>query len=76
MLASHSNVIVLFNVLLLILQVMKDEMELVQQMENVDDRDSEHYIDQLERILSAKASAIGSLQDELSSFQHYRAAMC
>lgn len=51
-------------------------MELVQQMENVDDRDSEHYIDQLERILSAKAHAIGSLQDELSSFQHYRAAMC
>ena len=52
---------------------MKDEMELVQEMENVDDRNSELYIDKLERILSIKSEAIGSLRDELNSFQEFRA---
>ena len=56
-------------------QVMKDEMELVQEMENVDDRNSELYIDKLARILAAKSQAIGSLRQELLTFQQYRSAM-
>ena len=51
---------------------MKDEMELVQDMENVEDRNSELYIDKLERILDVKSVAISSLRNELSSFQQYR----
>ena len=53
-------------------QVMKDEMELVQEMENVEDRNSESYIDKLESILDVKSSAISSLRNELYSFQQYR----
>jgi hypothetical protein len=48
-------------------------MELVQEMENVDDRDSELYIDKLDRILRAKSEAIGGLRSELGRFQRYRA---
>ncbi len=55
-------------------QVMKEEMELVQDMENVDERDSELYLDKLEHILLAKAAAIDELRGELSVFQKYRAA--
>ncbi len=51
---------------------MKDEMELVQEMENVDERDTEIYIDKLERILDVKSVAIHALKDELDSFQHFR----
>lgn len=54
---------------------MKDEMELVQEMENVDDRNSELYIDKLERILAIKSEAIGSLRNELNSFQQFRSAI-
>jgi hypothetical protein len=53
-------------------EVMKDEMELVQEMENVDERDTEIYIDKLERILDVKSVAIHALKDELDSFQHFR----
>jgi hypothetical protein len=53
-------------------EVMKDEMELVQDMENVDDRNSELYIDKLERILDVKSEAIYLLRTELNSFQQYR----
>jgi hypothetical protein len=52
---------------------MKEEMELVQEMENVDDRDSELYIDKLDRILQSKSEAIGGLRAELGRFQKYRA---
>ncbi len=48
-------------------------MELVQEMENVDDRDSELYIDKLDRILQSKSEAIGGLRAELGRFQKYRA---
>lgn len=51
---------------------MKDEMELVQSMEDVDNRDSELYIDNLESILDAKEAAISALQKELQSFQKFR----
>ena len=50
-------------------------MELVQEMENVDDRDSEMYVNKLERILQAKSEAIGALRHELNYFQQYRSAM-
>jgi len=53
-------------------EVMKDEMELVQEMENVEDRNSEEYIDKLESILDVKSSAISLLRNELYSFQQYR----
>jgi hypothetical protein len=57
-------------------QVMKEEMELVQEMENIDERDSDRYIDRLDRLLGAKGDAIASLRAELNSFQSYRTAMC
>lgn len=60
--------------LLLLLQVMKEEMELVQEMENVDDRDAELYIDRLQDILEDKARAIGELRDTLHLFQQFRRA--
>lgn len=47
-------------------------MELVQEMENVEDRNSEVYIDKLESILDVKSSAISLLRNELYSFQQYR----
>lgn len=55
---------------------MKEEMELVQEMENIDERDSDRYIDRLARLLSTKAEAITALRSELNTFQSYRAAMC
>ena len=51
---------------------MKTEMELVQDMENVDDRDSELYIDKLDKLLRTKFDAIGSLRAELEDFQRFR----
>eukprot|EP01031_Cornospumella_fuschlensis_P033740 gene33740-40820_t len=54
-------------------EVMKDEMELVQEMEAVEERDSEGYLDHLERILDVKSLAIGTLRKELDSFQRFRA---
>lgn len=53
-------------------QVMKEEMELVQEMENVDDRDAELYVDRLQAILEDKARAIGELRDTLHLFQQFR----
>lgn len=54
-------------------EVMKDEMELVQEMEAVEERDSDGYLDHLERILDVKSLAIGTLRKELDSFQRFRA---
>jgi hypothetical protein len=51
---------------------MKDEMELVQEMENVDDRNTDLYIDKLEMILNVKNEAVATLREELSRFQHQR----
>ncbi len=47
-------------------------MELVQEMENVDDRDAELYVDRLQGILEDKARAIGELRDTLHLFQQFR----
>jgi hypothetical protein len=47
---------------------MKEEMELVQEMENVDERNTDLYVDKLELILRAKSNAISSLQSELHRF--------
>ena len=51
---------------------MKIEMELVQAMEDNDDRDLEHYMSSLEVMLGSKEEAVSSLQKELKGFQHYR----
>jgi hypothetical protein len=51
---------------------MKVEMELVQEMENVEERNSENYLDRLEELLSTKIEAIDALRSELTSFQQYR----
>lgn len=53
-------------------QVMKTEMELVQEMENADDRDAERYVDDLEVLLQAKYAAISKLRDAIRDFQSYR----
>lgn len=53
-------------------EVMKVEMEIVQQMENVEDRDSRRYVKKLENILNMKSSAISKLKTELNSFRKYR----
>lgn len=52
---------------------MKEEMELVQDMENVDERDSELYLHKLDSLLAAKSAAIDDLRGELTVFQKYRA---
>ena len=52
---------------------MKDEMELVQDMEVAEDRDSELYADRLSRILAIKNEAVTALRTELSQFRSYRA---
>ena len=52
--------------------MMKEEMELVQDMENVDDRDSEQYIEKLDSLLQVKYDAITSLRLELENFQKFR----
>ena len=51
---------------------MKDEMELVQDMETAEDRDADAYIENLETILKNKSSAILHLQMELKQFQEIR----
>lgn len=51
---------------------MKDEMELVQNMESTDERDPEEYINRLESILDAKSDAVASLRSKIYSFQDYR----
>lgn len=54
---------------------MKDEMELVQGMENVEERDTATYVDRLEAILDAKKTAISTLKNELKSFQKFRSVV-
>jgi len=53
-------------------EVMKEEMLLVQEMENAEERDSEGYVDKLDDILSLKLDGIQSLRNELKQFQNYR----
>ena len=56
-----------------ILQVMKDEMELVQTMETATERDADGYIESLEDILASKEAAVRGLQAELRRFRDLRA---
>lgn len=51
---------------------MKEEMELVQTMEQASQRDSHLYVDQMDQILAAKLESINALRMELKSFQKYR----
>jgi hypothetical protein len=51
---------------------MKEEMELVQNMENNDERDSDVYIDKLEDLLSVKSDAVGELRNKVKRFQEFR----
>ncbi len=51
---------------------MKEEMELVQNMEQASERDSFSYVEQMEQILSAKLESVNALRTELKSFQQYR----
>ncbi len=53
-------------------EVMKDEMELVQNMEQADQRDAEAYVSRLDTLLDIKGSAVRQLRDELHAFQRYR----
>ena len=53
-------------------EVMKEEMELVQRMESVDERDTDGYLDTLQAILTAKSLAVQSLRGELQAFQQFR----
>jgi len=41
---------------------MKEEMQLVQDMENAEDRDSEGYVDKLDQILNVKMQGISALR--------------
>lgn len=50
-------------------------MELVQNMEDSEMRDSEVYIDRLEAILAAKCEAISSLSKRLARFHRFRAGV-
>ncbi len=50
-------------------------MQLVQDMEIAEDRDSEAYVDKLEQILAIKTDAIMSLRNELKDFQSLRVAI-
>lgn len=43
-------------------KVMKEEMQLVQDMENAEERDSEGYVDKLEQILAVKMQGITALK--------------
>lgn len=56
-------------------QVMKDEMELVQEMENIDERNSEAYVHKLDNILETKKRAIAILRNELRDFLDFRSAL-
>ena len=53
-------------------EVMKDEMALVQNMENAEDRNVELYIDRLEQILDKKNDAIDSLKMRLFAYTQFR----
>lgn len=52
---------------------MKQEMELVQNMEEMDDRDSEAYAQDLENVLRLKKNSVSVLREELQKFQKFRA---
>ena len=47
-------------------------MELVQNMENADDRDAEQYTSRLEKLLEIKDAAIQHLFNEVSAFQRVK----
>lgn len=47
-------------------------MELVQVMENVDERNIEHYLSKLQDILDVKRHGVHALRQELSVFQDFR----
>lgn len=47
---------------------MKDEMEIVQDMESAEERDCDIYLDKLEHILELKSEAIFTLGRELKNF--------
>ena len=51
---------------------MKQEMELVQNMEATDDRDSEAYALELENVLKVKKNSVNVLRAELQRFQNFR----
>jgi hypothetical protein len=51
---------------------MKQEMELVQNMEATDDRDSEAYALELENVLKVKKNSVNVLRVELQRFQNFR----
>lgn len=54
---------------------MKEEMELVQGMENAEERDAESYLDALEAVLRTKAEAVRALRTEVDSFRRHRQAL-
>jgi hypothetical protein len=60
------------SILPLPLQIMKDEMELVQDMESAEERDCDIYLDRLEHILELKSEAIFTLGRELKNFNNFR----
>ena len=62
------------SVLCCVVQVMKQEMELVQNMEATDDRDSEAYAQQLEDLLLTKKHSVNVLRTQLQVFQKFRQA--
>ena len=53
-------------------QFMKEEMELVQHMEQSEPRDTHQYITQLENLLLAKSESIDALQEVLLGFRAFR----
>ena len=53
-------------------EAMKVEMELVQEMEDSEERDVEHYMGELSRMLEEKETVVGGLRDELKLFREYR----
>ena len=66
LLAAHKSVIASM------VEVMKQEMELVQEMETADDRDAELYVDKLEKVLNEKSNYVQLLQMQLRRFQQFR----
>ena len=58
--------------LLLFEQFMKEEMELVQHMEQSEPRDTHQYLDTLEDILVSKSESIDALQETLQAFTSFR----
>ncbi len=53
-------------------KVMKLEMEIVQNMEAADDRDSEAYANDLDNLLAMKKESVDLLSAELKRFQAFR----